>query len=174
MVSKWYESILLQGNFSKYQVISFGPKNKSKELNIVMMNSTIERHPEIKLLGMTIDDKLNFMSHVSNVCKKASRQVGVISRLRNMIPTKAKLQIYKSAILPHLTYCQTVWHFCCSSDSRKVERVQERGLRRKTAAKTTLSTSAERYETARRVLSRIGLRLEGPCNMISSLLKVFR
>ena len=78
---------------------------------------------------MTIDDKLNFMSHVSNVCKKASRQVRIISRLRNMIPTKAKLQIYKSAILPHLTYCQTVWHFCCSSDSRKVERVQERGLR---------------------------------------------
>ena len=69
------------------------------------------------------------MSHVSNVCKKAPRQVRVISRLRNMIPTKAKLQIYKSAILPHLTYCQTVWHFCCSSDSRKVERAQERGLR---------------------------------------------
>ena len=41
VVSKWYESNLLQGNFSKYQVISFGPKNKSKELNIAMMNSTI-------------------------------------------------------------------------------------------------------------------------------------
>ena len=31
--------------------------------------------------------------------------------------------------MPHLTYCQLVWHFCKSSDSRKVERVQERALR---------------------------------------------
>ena len=50
-------------------------------------------------------------------------------RLRNLIPTSAKLQLFKAAILPHLTYCSTVWHFCKASDSRKLERVQERGLR---------------------------------------------
>ena len=109
IVSKWYENNLLQGNVSMYQVISFGPKDKPKELNIVIVDSTIEHQSEIKILGLTIDDKLNFASQVSNVCKKASRQVGVISRLCNIIPTKATLQIFKSAILPHLTYCQTAF-----------------------------------------------------------------
>ena len=28
-----------------------------------------------------------------------------------------------------LTYCQLVWHFCRASDSRKIERLQKRGLR---------------------------------------------
>ena len=55
-----------------------------------------------------------------------------------MIATEAKLQLYKAAILPNLTYCHTVWHFCKASDNRKLERVQERALRavynRKTAA----------------------------------------
>ena len=32
-------------------------------------------------------------------------------------------------MLPHLTYCQTVWHFCRSSHARKLERIQERALR---------------------------------------------
>ena len=41
----------------------------------------------------------------------------------------AKLHIVKFAILPHLTYCQSVWHFCRSSDARKVERIKERALR---------------------------------------------
>jgi len=50
-------------------------------------------------------------------------------RLRNLIPTMAKLQLYKSAILPHLTYCHLVWHFCRASDTRTLERLQERGLR---------------------------------------------
>ena len=35
----------------------------------------------------------------------------------------------KFAVIPHLTYCQTVWHFCRSSDARKLERIQERTLR---------------------------------------------
>ena len=50
-------------------------------------------------------------------------------RLRNLIPTKAKLQLYKSAVLPYLTYCHLVWHFCRASDARKLERLQERDLR---------------------------------------------
>ena len=50
-------------------------------------------------------------------------------RLRNLIPTEAQLQLYKTAILPHLTYCHLIWHFCRASDTRKLERIQERGLR---------------------------------------------
>ena len=50
-------------------------------------------------------------------------------RLRNLIPCSAKLTIYKSSILPYLAYCHLVWHFCKASDSRKIERLQERALR---------------------------------------------
>ena len=49
---------------------------------------------------------------ISDICKKASKRVGVLVRLRNMIPREAKLQLYKSAILPNLTYCLIIWHFC--------------------------------------------------------------
>jgi len=41
----------------------------------------------------------------------------------------AKSHIVKFAILPHLTYCQTAWHFCRSSDARKLEQIQEQALR---------------------------------------------
>jgi len=50
-------------------------------------------------------------------------------RLKNLIPTEAKLHLYKAAILPHLTYCHLTWHFCKASDRRKLEQKQERGLR---------------------------------------------
>jgi len=35
----------------------------------------------------------------------------------------------KAAILPHLTYCHLTWHFCKASNRRKLECIQERGLR---------------------------------------------
>ena len=62
-------------------------------------------------------------------------------RLRNLIPCSAKLMIYKTSILPFLTYCHVVWHFCKASDSRKVERIQERALR------AVYKTKSDTYET---------------------------
>ena len=55
--------------------------------------------------------------------------IGVLQRLKNLIPMNAKLRIYKTAVLPHLTYCSLVWLFCRASDRNKLERINERGLR---------------------------------------------
>ena len=49
-------------------------------------------------------------------------------RLRNIIPYSAKPQLYKSAILPDLTYCDIVWHLCKTADGRELERSQEQAL----------------------------------------------
>ena len=73
-------------------------------------------------------NKMAITQFRSSACKNAS-QSPKLMRLRNLIPTKAKPQLYKSAVLPYLTYCHLVWHFCRTSDSRKLERLQERGLR---------------------------------------------
>ena len=73
-------------------------------------------------------------------CMKASQKVGDLLRLRNLIPCKTKPIIYKSSILPHLTYWHLVWHNCRSSDSRKIELIQERALR------AVFNSHSESYE----------------------------
>jgi len=50
-------------------------------------------------------------------------------RFRNLIPTQSKLTLFKCAILPYVTYCHLVWQFCKASDTKKLKRIQERGLR---------------------------------------------
>ena len=50
-------------------------------------------------------------------------------RLHNLIPCSAELTIHKSSILPYLTYCHLVWRFFKASESRKMERRQERASR---------------------------------------------
>lgn len=51
--------------------------------------------------------------------------LGVLMKLRKLTSIKAKLSIYKAAILLYLTCCGLVWHFCKGSDRRKLERVNE-------------------------------------------------
>ena len=78
---------------------------------------------------VTLDDQLNYCEHISDICKKASKEVNVLVCFRNMIPEKAKLTFYKSVILANLRYCYTVWHFCKASDAHKLEKIQERAVR---------------------------------------------
>ena len=77
---------------------------------------------------MTLDCRLNYSSHIHDICKKAGSKVGVLNRLKKLVPTHALLQLYKAGVLPNLTYCHVVWHFCRVSDTKKLERVQEQAL----------------------------------------------
>lgn len=53
-----------------------------------------------------------------------------IFQFQNPLPSHAKLLLFKAAILPHLTYCGTAWHFFAESlTGTKSERLQERALR---------------------------------------------
>ena len=126
LATTWYDSNLLAGNLKKYQVLNLGfTQNDS---NICVNDAEILTKDNITLLGVVLDSKPNFSEHIISICKKASQRIGVLMRLCNLIPMKSKLILFKSAILPFITYCHLVWHFCKASDTRKLERLQERGL----------------------------------------------
>ena len=128
--ANWYNRNFLMVNKEKFQALIIKRKGKENEIiDIKVDNENIEQTSLLKLLGVNIDKYLNFIDHIKHISTKANQKVGVLSRLRNLIPEKAKLQLFKSSILPHLTYCSLVWHFIRSSDKRKLERIQEKGLR---------------------------------------------
>ena len=136
----WYKNNFLLANPEKFQSLSINPRNidvANSDRALYIDNQKIKKNEQLKLLGIYIDENLNFAGHISDLCTRTRQNVGVLVRLRNQIPCKAKLTLCKSAILPHLTYCHLVWNFCkSSSDSRKIKRVQERTLRAKYKSKT--------------------------------------
>ena len=128
-ITRWYKENLVQVNVQKYQPMVLGAESEANNINLDINEVNIEQLKSIKLFGVFLDSELNFNEHISSVCRKASQQIGVLRRLRKIIPTHSKLQLYKAVILPHLTYCSTIGHFCRASDKRKVDRLQERALR---------------------------------------------
>ena len=47
----------------------------------------------MKLLGVTIDYELKFNSHITNICRKASRQLNVLKRIGKHLNRLGKLTI---------------------------------------------------------------------------------
>ena len=120
-------TIFFAGNLKKYQTMNIGYSEDKNDTTytIYVNNEEMKTVGKLELLGVILDLKLNFTDHISSMCKKASQRIGVLMQLRNLIPLNTKLVLFKTAILPYLTYCQLVWHYCKTSDSRMIERLQD-------------------------------------------------
>ena len=81
------------------------------------------------VLGINIDYKLNFNSHVSSRCNKAGRQLNVLQRLKGSLDYASRLSIYKSFIMSNFNYCPVVLMFTSKSPLLKLETIKKRSLR---------------------------------------------
>ena len=64
----WFKINSLEANPSKFQSMLLKNKNVNVEdFNIIVDNDTIDLTASMNVLGINIDDKLNFYSHVSNM-----------------------------------------------------------------------------------------------------------
>ena len=113
----WFSFNKMQANPEKFQAIAIGPKTHSQNITFNLNNNTIKCDDEVKLLGITIDFKLNFNNHISNICKKAARQLNVLKRIGTHLNKLSKLTIYHSFILSNLSYCPLAWHFCSEKNT---------------------------------------------------------
>ena len=90
---------------------------------------SITSEPSVKILGVVIDDRLNFDEHVSMCCTKAARQLNALVRISKNLDFKSKTTIYSSFILSNFNYFPLAWHFCGKTNNQKLDKLQERSLR---------------------------------------------
>ena len=100
----------------------------SKELNFCIDDVDIKPKNSVKLLWITLDNKLNFENHISSICKSASCQLNALFSLKNFLGFKERKILIESLIPSNFNYCLLVRHFCNQTSSQKVENLQKRTL----------------------------------------------
>ena len=70
-------------NPDKFRLI-LQDKGRSDNINIVVeiRNEKIRSNSLVKLLGVHIDDKLNFSKHINKICKSTGNQLNALIRLK--------------------------------------------------------------------------------------------
>ena len=90
---------------------------------------SLECKDYIKYLGVLIDSNLTWKYHISHVASKVSKTIGIIARLRHFIPMSALLHIYRSLVLPYLSYGLVAWGQAAQTHLNKIFTLQKRALR---------------------------------------------
>ena len=105
--------------------------NRQRPLNISLKinNRELEQVQKVKFLGVIVDNKINFSHHTNYIGKKISRSVGVMYRIKHLVPAKVLRNVYNSLILPYLNYCIAVWGGTFISHLDHLIRLQKKSVR---------------------------------------------
>ena len=72
-------------------------------------NNNVSQASSQKHLGLTLDNRLTFDEHLTNVSNTISKTIGLLRKLQSILPRPALLTIYKCFIRPHLDYGDIIY-----------------------------------------------------------------
>ena len=103
---KWFKDNQMMANPEKFQFMVPSKNTININKSIVIDNKTIESSKLVKLLELTIGNKLNFGIYINNICKVASTKIKGLGRISCL-----------------------VWMFCSKALQNKINKIQKRALR---------------------------------------------
>ncbi len=78
---------------------------------------------------ITIDETINWKSHINSICKTCSRNIGVLNKVKQFLPKKTLYQLYISMIQPYMTYGILLWGNTNKAYLTKLHKLQKRAVR---------------------------------------------
>ena len=101
-ISTWLATNKLVLNIGKTNYIIFTSKGKSYNKNVSNIKidgNNIQQVNKTKLLGIIIEEHLNWATHISHVCNIIARNVGILQKLQYFVPTYVLKILYHLLIL---------------------------------------------------------------------------
>ena len=124
-VLKWFKINEMKPNDDKCHLIVANKNN----VNITLGSEIIESEESITLLGINVDNNLDFNNHVSNLIRKGNQKLYALARISKYLD-QAKLRILMKAFIEsQFNYCPLVWMFHSRTMNNRINKLHERALR---------------------------------------------
>ena len=127
----------------------FGSKSHQEQVDITVYENglakSISTTSTMKILGVVIDNKLTWESHVKKIRQKTHYTITNLARSSNVLPLKTRRALYDALVTPHLNYCDIVWDGTskkCANEIQKTGNFAARallGLKKRSSATDALN-----------------------------------
>ena len=126
---RWFEINSMKANADKFQLMFLSRSESVVKDSITVGTSVIPSSQSINILGLEIDNKLNFKLHTDEICNQAAKQINALKRIKQHLDKQCKMLIYNSYICSIFDYCAAVWVFTNKTHFEKIEKTNKRALR---------------------------------------------
>ena len=97
--------------------------------SLILNNRELTRLNIITFLGVKIDEKLKFTAHISHICSKVSRSIGVLNNLKTILPKQVLRTLYYAFIYPYFSYCNIIWASTFHTHLKPIVSLQKKAIR---------------------------------------------
>lgn len=125
-LSNWFEMNKLKLNIEKTKCMVL---NANLDNDILIDNVAIDIVDEIKYLGLIIDNKLSFKSHLNYICKKIGKKLYFFSIIRKNLSVMSAIKIFNVMLKPHFEYCASILFTFNAEMMNRLQKLQNRGMR---------------------------------------------
>ena len=120
-VYEWFVYNSMKVNPDKFQFIILG--NTGSHI-LKIGDITIKSASSVRLLGITIDSKLNYKEHINNIIKKSYHKLYVLRKLKKFLTLEKVKIVACSMIKIQFANYPLIWKFYTKTDTQRVEKVQ--------------------------------------------------
>ena len=130
-IQDWFNANKLTLNVTKSVYVVFGDeKDTMKDLIFRIGTTQIPRVPNTKILGLWIDEKMTWNTHIDKILTKVRSRIGLLKYSKNFLTTHAKKVLYYAQIYSILTYGIVVWGTMINQTRRNdLQKVQDECVR---------------------------------------------
>ena len=122
IIGDWFKVNRLSLNLDKTSYVVFGNK-KIGDICIRFQGTLINRQFETKFLGIILSHNLKWNTHIDIVASKTSKCLGIISKIRHLVPWHLTRMLYLTLAEPYMNYCNIVW--CRSEKTNKLDKIHK-------------------------------------------------
>ena len=127
ILHQWFHENHMTLNPGKCHYMVIGSRDLSHE--IMLNDNKITRPNEENLLGILLESKLNFESHIGSLCRKAGQKIRALARLKNYLTSDQRNLLLNSVVKSQFTYCPLIWMFRSRYLNNALNNVHKRALR---------------------------------------------
>lgn len=136
-IGDWLINNYLTLNTSKSKVMLIGSKRKLcnvDSISVQVYNNIVEKVEQFKHLGVTFSSDMTWSNHVDQISAKINKRLGLLKRIKHLLPRFARLLFFNSLILPLFDYGDLLW-----GDKNNVTLMQSLQILQNKAAKVILN-----------------------------------
>lgn len=131
-LNRYYDKWKTKLNVNKTEVILFTRRRPEIPLKIKVFDQEFEWAKSVRYLGVHLDKGLTFTPHVNKIREKffvSLKTIYPIFNRKSKLNKNNKNLLYKSCLRPVLTYACPVWSNTCETNLKKLQILQNIGLR---------------------------------------------
>ena len=114
------------------------------KIKLQLDNHIISNISETKFLGMTLDQNLNWSSHVNQLILNLNRNLNLLKLSRNMMTQESKLLVYHSHLESHIQYGILLWgNGASNTQINRIQKIQNKALQYVTNKSNALENKKE-------------------------------